>query len=134
MLASTMNDCCQSVSRKLNGYIIGTENCIDMISFMCSLQPKHIARYLLANVHFLSVTKELYKRDLIHKLILEVLGIHSLSHVGYSQSLSAEMILAKIVDAYPTLSRQLNITAETISEIVRIVHAKSFFNKPIVKI
>lgn len=134
MLASTMNDCCQSVSRKLNGFIIGTENCIDMISFMYSLQPKHIARYLLANVHFLSITKEIYKRDLIHKLVLEVLGIHSLSHVGYSQSLTAEMILAKIVDTYPSLSKQLNITTETISEIVRIVHAKSFFNKPIVKI
>lgn len=133
-LASTMNDCCQSVSRKLNGYIIGTENCIDMISYMYSLQPKDIARYLLANVHFLSITKQLYKRDLIHKLILEVSGIHSLSHVEFNQPLTAKAILTKIEDTYPSLSRQLDITAETISEIIRVVHAKSFFNRPIVKL
>ncbi|MBQ8968236.1 MAG: hypothetical protein IJ064_00680 [Bacteroidaceae bacterium] len=134
MLASTMNGCCQSVSRKLNGYIIGTENCIDMISYMYSLRPKDIARYLIENVSSLSITKRLYKRDLIHKLILQTSGIYSLSHVQPVLSLTVDDIHAQLMENYPELYRLLQITPETIREIISVVHQKCFFNHPILKL
>lgn len=134
MLVSTMNDNCQTVSRKLNGYIIGTENCINMISFMYSLHPKDITRYLLANVHSLNITKQLYKRDFIHKLILEVSGIRNLSHIDSVPTLSAEIIQDRIANSFPNLSGQLGIAPEIIKDIIRTIHTKCFFNKPIIKL
>lgn len=134
MLASTMNESCQSVSRKLNGFIVGTENCIDMISYMYSLPPKDITRYLLLNASYLSITKQLYMRDLMHKLILKVSDITSLAEVHVDANLSVDLILDRIKNKYPLLFMQLHISSESIRDILDNVHNKCFFSKPILKL
>ncbi len=134
MLASTMNESCQSVSRKLNGFIVGTENCIDMISYMYSLPPKDITRYLLSNASYLSITKRLYIRDFVHKIILKVSDITSLSEVDVDANLSIDIILKRIKEYYPVLFKQLQISSELIKDILDNVHNKCFFNKPILQL
>ena len=134
MLASTMNGSCQSVSRKLNGFIVGTENCIDMISYMYSLSPKDITRYLLSNASHLSITKQLYMRDLMHKIILNVSDITSLSEVSVDANLSVNIILDRIKNNYPLLFEQLHFSSESIKDIIDNVHKKCFFSKPILQL
>ena len=134
MLASTMNEGCQSISRKLNGFIVGTENCIDMISYMYSLPPKDITRYLLSNASRLSITKQLYVRDLIHKIILKVSDITCLADVHVDEKLSVDVILDRIKEKYPLLFKQLHISHELIKDILDNVHNKCFFSKPILKL
>lgn len=133
LLVSTLNESCQSVSRKLNGFIIGTENQIDMISYMYSLPPKDIAKFIIANARFLTGTMSIYKRDLIHKLILEVAGVKSLSCVQLSVVPDSNTIFGRMVEIYPSLVAQLNISIEVIREIIRNIHVKCFNNKPILK-
>lgn len=131
LLSSTLNECCQTVSRKLNGYIIGTENSIDMISYVYSAPPKLITRFLLENVESLASTKRLYKTDLIHKLILKVSGINCLTHVSICPFISSIEIMNSIKDTYPILFEQLQITQSMIQDVIQNVHKKCFNNKPI---
>ena len=132
-LVSTMNESCQSVSRKLNGFIIGTENQIDMISYMYSLPPKNIARFIIANARLLTETMAVYKRDLTHKLILKVAGINSLSQVRQESIPDSNAIFKEMRENYPDLVRQLNVSLNTIREIIKGVHVKCFNNKPILQ-
>lgn len=131
LLVSTLNESCQSVSRKLNGFIIGTENQIDMISYMYSLSPKDITKFIIANARLLTSTMNLYKRDLIHKLILKVAGVDVLSQVQLDVIPNCDAIYERMEESYPSLVRQLNISLNTIREIIRDMHIKCFNNKPI---
>ena len=131
LLSSTLNDCCQTVSRKLNGYIIGTENCIDILSYICSAPPRLITTFVLENVASLSSTKQLYKTDLIHKLILKVSGINCLTHVSHCVFISSIEIMNSIKSTYPILFEQLQITPSIIQDVIQNVHKKCFYNKPI---
>ena len=133
ILVSTLNESCQSVSRKLNGFIIGTENQIDMISYMYSLSPKDITKFIIANARLLTGTMNIYKRDLIHKLILKVSGVESLSRVQLNIVPDSDVIFGRMVESYPSLVTQLNISVEVIREIIRNIHVKCFNNKPILK-
>lgn len=133
LFVSTLNESCQSISRKLNGYIIGTENQIDMISYMYSLPPKDIARYIITNAEFLSETKTIYKNDLIHKLILKVAGIDSLSWVNADKIPDSNTIHKEIKDNYPFLYEQLQLSYNVIKDIINELHVRCFNNKPIIK-
>lgn len=132
ILTSFLSDSCQSISRKLNGYIIGTENSIEMISYICSVSPITIVRYIRDNISKLSITKQLYKKDLIHKLILKVIGINSLSSVTIADTkLNAAIIMDALRINYPLLYEQLNITEDLIRNIINKLHKKCFLNRPI---
>lgn len=133
MLVSTMNENCQSVSRKLNGFIIGTENQIDMISYMYSLQPRYITKFIIANTKLLTRTMNLYKKNLIHKLILKMAGVDALSQVQLDVIPNSDVIFERMDESYPSIVRQLNITLDTIKEVIRGLHMKCFNNKPILK-
>jgi hypothetical protein len=132
-LISTMNESCQPVSRKLNGFIIGTENQIDMISYMYSLSPKDITRFIIANARLLTGTMNLYKRNLIHKLILKMAGVDALSQVQLDVIPNSDTIFERMAESYPSLVRQLKISLDTVREIIRDIHMKCFNNKPILK-
>ena len=135
LLVSTLNESCQSVSRKLNGFIIGTENQIDMISYMYSLSPKDITKFIIANARLLTGTMNIYKEDLIHKLILKVSGVESLSRVQLLNIVpDSDVIFERMVESYPSLVTQLNISIEVIREIIKNIHVKCFNNKPILKL
>lgn len=134
LIVSTLNDCCMSVSRKLNGYIIGTENQIDMITYMYSIPPKDVVRFVISNVKYLSETKKLYKRDLIHKLILKVAGVDSLSKVNYNMIPCIDTIVSNLKGNYPSLFEQLHISYDIIKDVIKETHVKCFINKPIIKI
>lgn len=133
LLVSTLNDGCMSVSRKINGYIIGTENQIDMISYMYSLPPKDIVRYIISNVEYLSETKKAYKRDLIHKLVLKIAGVDSLSHVNYDVIPTIDIIIEIIKVDYSSLFEQLRINYDIVKEVIKDTHVKCFNNKPILQ-
>ena len=132
-LVSTMNESCQSVSRKLNGFIIGTENQIDMISYMYSLSPKDITKFIIANARLLTGTMNQYKRNLIHKLILKIAGVDALSQVQLDVIPNSDTIFERMDESYPSLVRQLNISLDTIKEVIKGMHVKCFNNKPILK-
>lgn len=134
LIVSTLNDSCMSVSRKLNGFIIGTENQIDMISYMYSLPPKDIVRFIISNVEFLTETKKVYKRDLIHKLILKVANVESLSHVNYSGIPCVETVIMNLNEKYSSLFEQLHLSCDIIKEVIKDTHVKCFNNKPILQI
>lgn len=133
LIVSTLNDSCMSVSRKLNGFIIGTENQIDMISYMFSLPPKDVVRFIISNAEFLSETKKLYKRDLIHKLILKIAGVDSLSHVNYDGIPSIDTVIENLKKEYSYIYEQLHLSCDMIKDVIKDTHVKCFNNKPILK-
>lgn len=134
LIVSMLNDSCMSVSRKLNDFIIGTENQIDMISYMYSLPPKDVVRFIISNAEFLSETKKVYKKDLIHKLILKIAGVDSLSHVNYIGIPSVDTIIKNLNKNYSSIVEQLHLSSDIIKEVIKNTHVKCFNNKPILQI
>ena len=103
-LVSTLNENCQSVSRKLNGFIIGTENQIDMISYMYSLSPKDITKFIIVNARLLTGTMNLYKRNLIHKLILKMAGVDVTTDAALNDTIE---YIGSIIDEIEELTDEL---------------------------
>ena len=73
-------------------------------------------------------------RDLVHKIILKVSDVTSLSEVHVDANLSIDIILERIKEHYPLLFKQLQFSSELIKDILDNVHNKCFFNKPILQL
>ena len=94
---------------------------------------KDITKFIIANARLLTGTMNLYKRDLIHKLILKVAGVDVLFHVQLDVVPNSDAIYERMEESYSSLVRQLNISLDAIREVIRDMHIKCFNNKPILK-
>lgn len=120
------------ISRKLNGCITGSDNILEMLSYEYNASISSIYNFILQNIRQLKNLRKKYKVDLIHKLILEVCGFESIT--GSFNTVSCDDILSLIENKYNYLQSSLCINNETIEIIIKQIHYKGFYNKPILVI
>ena len=131
-ISSILNECCMPISRKLNGCITGSDNILEMLSYEYNASISSIYNFILQNIRQLKNLRKKYKVDLIHKLILEVCGFESIT--GSFNTVSCDDILSLIENKYNYLQSSLCINNETIEIIIKQIHYKGFYNKPILVI
>lgn len=132
-LCSLLTEGCMPVSKRLDGSVFGSENIIEVLSFLYKCTPKTVLSYAKGHVHSLHKTLRKYKDDLIHKIILSVLGVKDLNE-GYCIVSSAKDIVGAVAEQYPYLSKSLHIENACVKRIVEQVHTKCFFNDPILRL
>ena len=132
-LCSLLTEGCMPISKRLNGSVFGSENIIEVLSFIYKCSPKTVLSYAKSHLHSLHKTRRKYKDDLIHKIILSVLGVKELNE-GYCIVSSAEDIVGAVAEQYPYLSKSLHIDNACVKRIVEQVHTRCFFNDPILRL
>lgn len=132
-LCSLLTEGCMPISKRLEGSVFGSENIIEVLSFIYKCSPKTVLSYAKSHIHSLHKTRRKYKDDLIHKIILSVLGVKGLNE-GYCIVSSAKDIVGAIAEQYPYLSKSLHIDNACVKRIVEQVHTRCFFNDPILRL
>jgi len=132
-LCSLLTEGCMPISKRLEGSVFGSENIIEVLSFIYKCSPKTVLSYAKSHIHSLHKTRRKYKDDLIHKVILSVLGVKGLNE-GYCIVSSAKDIVGAVAEQYPYLSKSLHIDNACVKRIVEQVHTRCFFNDPILRL
>lgn len=128
-ISTVINESCMTISQKLEGCIAGSDNVLEILSYKFNSSITSLFEIILHNVHRLYDVQRIYKTDLIHKLILKVCGIESVS--CYNKTVSSKEIVAAISHEYPYLYDSLNVTQKVVEEVVNGIHYRVFFSKPI---
>ena len=131
-IASHIKLNCMPISRKLNGFLVGTENILEMMSFDYHVPSIRLAEFIIEHIRDLKETRCIYVNDLLHKLVLYVLGITNLSEVGRSINVDITKLDETLQKTFPGFYRLLKVDRDKIVNIVSIHHNKSFFNKPFI--
>ena len=130
LLSTNIDLNCLSISRAINGYSVGSESIFENLSYRLDVNPKVIFDLIKSNVSQLSHTKAKYFRDLLHKIILNELGIKHISIYKFEV-----FDLSKLVESirlkYNFLNKRTDLTEQVVS-ILQTHHKSSFFNKPLV--
>ena len=121
------------ISKRLAGSVFGSENIIEALSFLYKCSPKTVISYAKNHIHSLHKTRGKYKDDLMHKIILCVLGVNDLTE-GYCIVSSAKDIVGAIAEQCPYLSKTLHIDNACVKRVVEQVHTRCFFNDPILRL
>lgn len=133
-LSKMLNVNCMPNSKKIEGKLIGSENCIEMLSYQTGIQSSVILYTLYQNVEQFNKTLFIYKQDFIHKILLKVAGINELNDVGHVHRILSNTLDNMFKDKYYQIYSQLNMSEQIIREIIRTIHAKVFFNHPIIQL
>lgn len=132
-LCSLLTEGCMPISKRLDGSVFGSENVIEVLSFLYKCSPKTILSYAQSHIRGLHKTQRKYKDDLIHKIILSVLGVEVLND-GYCIVSSAKDIVNAVAEQYPYLLKSLHIDNACVKRVVEQVHTRCFFNDPILRL
>ena len=132
-IASSINENCFSLGRKINGYAVGSESLIEIVSYNLGVAPDILLTLIKENVHGLVTLKKKYEDDLLHKIILKVAGIDDLTNIKPFK-VPLTTFCNNIKKQYPLLYSELNISENIVIDIVNHHHSKSFLNRPILKI
>lgn len=132
LLSANIDLNCLSTSRAINGYSVGSESVLEDLSYKLDVNPKPIFDLIKKNVSHLRNTKTKYFNDLLHKIILNELGIKQISIYKFNV-LTVENILAKLKSNYAFRNNKHELT-QRVTSILNIHHKLSFFNKPLVSV
>ena len=121
---------CLSTSRAINGYSVGSESVFEDLSYKLDVNPKPLYQFIKENVSYLKETKEKYFNDLLHKIILNEVGVKRISIYKFKVFELSKLIEA-IKSSYAFLNGMPDLTERVLS-IVQVHHKNSFFNKPLV--
>lgn len=132
-LSKMIGASCFPIGRKVEGKLIGSENCLEILSYRTKLSCRRLFEHIYNHVSELNGTIRLYKRDLIHKMILHVCGINDLNH-AISVSINPKKLNKVMNNRYPLICSQLKIDEKILSTVLKDTHNKVFFNKPILTI
>ncbi len=132
LLSSSIDLNCMSTSKAINGYSVGSESVLEDLSYKLDVNPKAILDLIKKDVSLLHYTKEKYFNDLLHKVLLNELGIKQISIYNYD-ILNIQSLVNKIQHNYVFLKHQPDLSQRILS-ILNIHHKISFFNKPLVSI
>lgn len=132
-LCSLLTEGCMPISKRLDGSVFGSDNVIEVLSFLYKCSPKTIFSYAQSHIRGLHKTRRKYKDDLIHKIILSVLGVEVLND-GYCIVSSAKDIVNAVAEQYPYLLKSLHIDDACVKRVVEQVHTRCFFNDPILRL
>lgn len=130
LLSANINLNCLSTSRAINGYSVGSESIFEDLSYKLDVNPKAIFDLIKKNISHLENTRIKYFNDLLHKVILNELGVKQISVYKF-EVLDVESLVAKIKSKYSFLKTKSDLTKRIIL-ILSIHHKVSFFNKPLV--
>jgi hypothetical protein len=130
LLSANIDLNCLSTSRAINGYSVGSESVFENLSYKLDVNPKPIFDFIKMNVSYLNTTKAKYFNDLLHKIILNELGVKQISIYKFEVFDLAKLI-ESIKSKYVYLNDQRDL-AERIIYILQVHHKSSFFNKPLV--
>ena len=132
ILSITLNEKCQFQSRKINGFVVGSESVIEYISHELKISPKMVYDTIVNNIEELALTKELYKRDLVHKIILRLLNIDI--RCVNNIKVDIDTLNADFKEKYATVYNECAVSKSMIIDIILQHHTRCFMNKPIVTI
>lgn len=130
LLSGSIDLNCLSTSRAINGYSVGSESVFEDLSYKLDVNPKPLLDFIKKNVSQFKSTKAKYFNDLLHKIILNELGVKQISIYKF-EVFDLSKLIESIKSKYIFLNEQKDLTQRIIS-ILQIHHKSSFFNKPLV--
>jgi hypothetical protein len=130
LLSGSIDLNCLSTSRAINGYSVGSESVFEDLSYKLDVNPKPLFDFIKKNVSQFKSTKAKYFNDLLHKIILNELGVKQISIYKF-QVFDLPKLIESIKSKYIFLNEQRDLTEQIIS-IIQVHHKSSFFNKPLV--
>lgn len=132
-LSRMIGAACFPLGKKVDGKLIGSENCIEILSYQTKVSCSRILECIFNHVGDLHETIELYKNDLIHKLILYVCEVYDLTQAE-SNCINVRALNEQLSITFPLICKQLEISEEVLGNILDNTHKKVFFNRPILTI
>ncbi len=130
LLSGSLDLNCLSTSRAINGYSVGSESVFEDLSYKLDVNPKPLFDFIKENVSQFKSTKAKYLNDLLHKIILNELGVKQISIYKF-EVFDLSKLIESIRGKYFFLNEQTDLTEKIIS-ILQTHHKISFFNKPLV--
>lgn len=130
LLSANIDLNCLSTSRAINGYSVGSESVFEDLSYKLDIHPKPLFDFIKINVCDFKITKAKYFNDLLHKIILNELGVKQISIYKF-KVFDLTKLVESIRSKYVFLNVQPDLTERIIS-ILQSHHKSSFFNKPLV--
>lgn len=130
LLSGSIDLNCLSTSRAINGYSVGSESVFEDLSYKLDVNPKPLFDYIIKNVSQFKSTKAKYFNDLLHKIILNELGVKQISIYKF-EVFDLSKLIESIREKYIFLNNQTDLNERVIS-ILQTHHKSSFFNKPLV--
>ena len=130
LLSANIDLNCLSTSRAINGYSVGSESVFEDLSYKLDVNPKPLFDFIKTNVSECKITKAKYFNDLLHKIILNELGVKQISIYKF-EIFDLSKLVELIRSKYIFLNVQTDLTQRIIS-ILQTHHKSSFFNKPLV--
>ena len=130
LLSNSIDLNCLSTSRAINGYSVGSESVFEDLSYKLDVNPKPLFDFIKINVSDFKKTKAKYFNDLLHKIILNELGVKKISIYKF-EVFDLSKLIESIRSKYVFLNVQTDLT-ERIILILQTHHKSSFFNKPLV--
>jgi len=100
------------------------------LSYKLDVNPKAILELISKNISLFKQTKAKYFNDLLHKNILNELGVKQISIYKFDV-INTESLIERLRRNYPFLNNQINLSQVVIS-ILSLHHKVSFFNKPLI--
>ena len=134
LLASILTPSCMVLGRKITNRQYGSENSIEVLSIQLQLEEKAILQLMYEQGIQFAETLDIYKKDLIHKIILKLLGIHQLDEIKQEYTVHLKDLDKEFELRYPLLHKQLGIKEDVLDDILSTVHPKVFLNTPFIHI
>ena len=130
LLSANIDLNCLSTSRAINGYSVGSESVFEDLSYKLDVNPKPLFDFIKNNVSDFKNTKAKYFSDLLHKIILNELGVKQISIYKF-EVFEMSKLIESIRSKYFFLNAHTDLSERIIS-ILQTHHKISFFNKPLV--
>ena len=132
-LSRMLSASCTLLGKKVEGKLFGSENFLEILSYQTKSSYNRLIECIFIHISEMNETIEIYKNDLIHKMILHLYGVDDLIHVK-AANVNIKDLKELLFHQYPSICRQLGINEEKLKEILIDIHIKVFFNKPILTI
>ncbi|QBZ98864.1 Eco57I restriction-modification methylase domain-containing protein [Flavobacterium sangjuense] len=130
LISASIDWNCLSTSRAINGYSVGSESIFEDLSYKLNVNPKALFEFITLNISQFKNTKDKYFNDLLHKIILNEIGVKKISIYKFDIIMLSNLI-ALLQSKYAFL-RDYDNLSERVIWILQIHHKSSFFNKPLV--
>lgn len=130
LISSSIDLNCLSTSRAINGYSVGSESIMEDLSYKLDVNPKTLLEFIKLNISNFKNTKDKYFNDLLHKIILNEIGVKKISIYKFD-IINLSNLVESLKSKYAFLNEYANLT-ERVIWILQTHHKSSFFNKPLV--
>lgn len=123
---------CFTISKKLKGLPIGSSNILEIIAYEVNISPRTLYSYIEENCTLFSKTIEKYRLDIIHKIILHLMGIDDIKQKPFDKRMSLKQLCDILKKEYSNLlCKQTTNIERLVLDIIIKHHSKSFYNRPL---